>query len=51
MSIAYKLKYMARTTKLILEKLCPRYKKVISFKYYRKIKPLSKGPNKGKFIG
>jgi len=42
---------MAKTTKLVFEKLCPGYKKVISFKYFRKIKPLSKNPNKGKFIG
>ena len=41
---------MARTTKLFLEKLCPGCKKVINFKYFRKIKPLSKGLNEGKLI-
>ena len=42
---------MQRTSKLVLEKLYPGFKKIINFKYFRKIKPLSKGPNKGKFIG
>jgi hypothetical protein len=51
MSISYNLKFMTRTTKLVLEKLCPGCKKVINFKYFRKIKPLRKGPNKYKFIG
>jgi len=48
MSIAYKKLIMGRTVKFIEIKLCKSYNKNLNYKNFRIVKPLTKGPNKGK---
>ena len=50
MSIAYKKLIMARTVKFIEIKLCKSCNKNLNYKNYRIVKPLTKGPNKGKLV-
>ena len=50
MSIAYKKLIMARTTKFTEFKLCKLCNKELNYKKFRKVNPLKKGPDKGKFV-
>ena len=42
---------MAKTTKFAEFKLCKLCNKELNYKKFRKVNPLKKGPDKGKFIG
>ena len=42
---------MARTTKFVEIKFCKKCKKNLDYKKFRKVNPLKKGPDKGKFVG
>ena len=42
---------MARPIKYIENKYCKTCNEILNFKKFRKVKPLTKGPNKGKFVG
>ena len=50
MSIAYKKLIMGRTVKFIKIKLCKSCNKNLNYKNFRIVKPLTKGPNKGKLV-
>ena len=42
---------MARPTKYVEVKLCNSCRLNVNYKKFRLIKPLTKGPNKGKLVG
>ena len=42
---------MGMTTKFVEMKLCKTCKKNLNYKKFREVKRLTKGPNKGKFVG
>ena len=50
MSIAYNKLIMGRTVKFIEIKICKSCNKNLNYKNFRTVKPLTKGPNKGKLV-
>jgi len=42
---------MGMTTKFLEIKLCMTCKESLNYKKFREVKRLTKGPNKGKFVG
>ena len=42
---------MGNAIKFTKNKLCKTSNKELYFENFRKVKPLAKGPNKGKYIG
>ena len=50
MSIAYNKLIMGRTVKFIEIKICKSCNKNLNYKNFRIVKPLTKGPNKGKLV-